>query len=197
MPPCTTTDLITMMMSFEEFSTLVAARRTNMFVDHEREVPRELLDQLCTLATWAPNHKKTWPWCFAQVTGVSRAKLGDVAADAMLRFGDSPEKVLKTRTKYLRTPAILVVGSHSGDTSLRSAENRDSTAAGIQNILLGATAAGLASYWSSCPKGANDDITAFCGFDHGTFIASLIYIGWPSHGVEAPVRPPAEIHYFD
>ena len=186
-----------MTMNFEEFSTLVAARRTNMFVDLERDVPRELLDQLCTLATWAPNHKKTWPWCFAQITGESRARLGDIAADAMLRFGDSSEKVLKTRTKYLRAPAILIVGSRSGDTLLRSAENRDATSAGIQNILLGATAAGLASYWSSCPKGANDDVATFCGFDHGTFIASLIYVGWPIRSVEAPIRPRAEIHYFD
>lgn len=186
-----------MTISFDEFCALVAARRTNMFVDNERDVPRELLDQLCTLATWAPNHKKTWPWCFAQITGNSRSRLGDVAANAMEDHGDSVEKVLKTRTKYLRTPAILVVGSRSGDTPLRSAENRDATAAGIQNMLLGATAAGLASYWSSCPKGANDDIAAFCGFDPDTFIASLIYIGWPIRTVDVPVRPPAEIYYLD
>ena len=97
----------------------------------------------------------------------------------MHRFGDSAEKVLKTRTKYLRAPAVLVVGSHSGDTLLRSAENRDATSAGIQNILLGATVAGLASYWSSCPKGANDEVALFCGFKPDTFIASLIYVGWP------------------
>ena len=185
------------MMNFEEFGVLVTARRTNMFVDLEREVPRELLDQLCTLATWAPNHKKTWPWCFAQVTGESRTKLGNVVADAMLRYGGSSEKVLKTRTKYLRAPAILVVGGHGGDTPLRSAENRDATSAGIQNILLGATAQGLASYWSSCPKGANDDVATFCGFAADTTIVSLVYLGWPIRSVDVPIRPPAEIHYFD
>ncbi|MEO5975067.1 MAG: nitroreductase [Ilumatobacteraceae bacterium] len=186
-----------MTMNFEEFSTLVAARRTNMFVDLERSVPRELLDQLCTLATWAPNHKKTWPWCFAQVTGESRARLGGVAAYAMQLFGDSDEKVSKTRSKYLRAPAILVVGAHGGDTPLRSAENRDATSAGIQNILLGATALGLASYWSSCPKGANDDVAAFCEFESDTCIVSLIYIGWPNRSMDMPIRPPAEVHYFE
>lgn len=184
-------------MSFQEFSALVASRRTNMFVDKDRDVPRELLDQLCTLGTWAPNHRKTWPWRFAQVTGESRARLGEIAATAMERRGDPAEKVLKTRTKYLRTPAIIVVGSHSGDTQLCTEENRDATSAGIQNMLLGATAAGLASYWSSCPKGVNDDVAAYCGFDSGTHIASLIYIGWPIRSVETPERPPAEIHYFD
>lgn len=186
-----------MTVSFEEFSALVATRRTNMFVDTERDVPRELLDQLCTLATWAPNHKRTWPWCFAQITGESRSRLGEIAATAMLRRGDTAEIVFKTRTKYLRTPAIVVVGSHSGETPLRTAENRDSTSAGIQNMLLGATASGLASYWSSCPKGANDDIAAYCGFDTGTHIASLIYIGWPIRSVVTPERPPAKIHYLN
>lgn len=186
-----------MTMNFEEFSTLVAARRTNMFVDLERSVPKDLLDQLCTLATWAPNHKKTWPWCFAQVTGESRTSLGNVAADAMLRYGDSSEKVLKTRTKYLRAPAILVVGAHGGDTPLRSAENRDATCAGIQNILLGATAVGLASYWSSCPKGANDDVATLCQFQPDTFIVSIMYLGWPTRSVDVPRRPPAEVHYLE
>ena len=186
-----------MTISFEDFATLVTSRRTNLFVDPDRQVPRELLDQLCALATWAPNHKKTWPWCFAQITGQSRASLGQIAAEAMLRYGDSDEKVLKTRTKYLRAPAMLVVGSREGDTELRSSENRDATAAGIQNILLGATALGLASYWSSCPKGANDDVAAFCKFGPGTFITSLIYLGWPLRSVEIPARPPAEILYLD
>ena len=26
---------------------------------------RQLVQRLCRLATWAPNHKKTWPWRFA------------------------------------------------------------------------------------------------------------------------------------
>ncbi|MGZ4763078.1 MAG: nitroreductase family protein, partial [Ilumatobacteraceae bacterium] len=107
-----------------------------------------------------------------------------------------PEKVAKTRTKYLRTPTTLVVGSATGDSPQRTAENRDSVAAGIQIMLLAATAHGLASYWSSCPKGANETVADLCGFEPGTHISGLIYLGWPTSTVEPPTRPAPEIHHL-
>ena len=47
------------------YEVLVSARRTSLRMDQGRAVPQELVDRLCRLATWAPNHKKTWPWRFA------------------------------------------------------------------------------------------------------------------------------------
>jgi nitroreductase len=180
-------------MSPDELAELIRSRRTDMVVDHGRPVPRELVEQLCDLAMWAPNHKRTWPWRFALAEGDGRAKLGNVIADAMEVYGDPPERVLKARGKYLRTPAVLVVGSAAGDTPDRTAENRDAVAAGIQNLLLAATAHGLATYWGSCPKGANDVVAALCGFEPGTHVAALIYLGWATHIPGAPERPPAQL----
>ena len=82
-------------MSPEELAELIRSRRTDMVVDHERPVPRDLVEQLCDLAMWAPNHKRTWPWQFALAEGDGRAKLGNVIADAMEVYGDPPERVLK------------------------------------------------------------------------------------------------------
>ena len=48
-----------------DFAHLVRARRTSMLVHGQRPVPRDLVEQLCELAQWAPNHKRTWPWRFA------------------------------------------------------------------------------------------------------------------------------------
>jgi nitroreductase len=182
-------------MTLDDLDQLVRSRRTSMLVDNDRPVPRDLIERLCGLAQWAPNHKRTWPWRFALVEGESRADLGNLIADAMAARDDPPEKVAKTRGKYLRTPATLVVGAAPGDSPLRTAENRDATAAGIQNLLLGATAAGLATYWGSCAKGANDAVAGWCGFDDGTHISALIYVGWPSSVVVAPDRPAPIITY--
>lgn len=112
----------------------------------------------------------------------------------MQRHGDPPEKVDKARTKYLRTPATLVVGSAPGDSPLRTAENRDAVAAGIQIMLLAATEQGLASYWGSCPKGADDVVAELCGFEPATHISGLIYLGWATTSVESPGRPPLDVH---
>lgn len=178
---------------FDDVVGLVRARRTSMLVERDRPVPDDLLDRLCELVTWAPCHKRTWPWQLAVITGDARARLGEAAADAMEARGDEPAKVAKTRTKYLRTPAIVVVGAVEGDTPLRTAENRDAVSAGVQNLLLGATAAGLASYWSSCPKGANEPVASLCGFEPGTTVVALVYLGWPTTGVAVPPRSPVQV----
>jgi nitroreductase len=127
------------------------------------------------------------------VEGDARARLGEVIADAMEVHGDPPEKVAKARGKYLRTPATLVVGSAEGDSPLRTAENRDAVAAGIQNLLLGATAAGLATYWGSCPKGADSAVNALVGWDSGTHVSALIYLGWANGAVAPPERPAPDL----
>jgi nitroreductase len=182
-----------MPVSFDSLAQLIQLRRTSMLVDPDRLVPHDVVLELCALAQWAPNHKRTWPWRFAQLVGDGRGRLGEVIADAMDLHGDPPEKVAKARTKYLRTPATLVIGSAPGDSPMRSAENRDAVAAGIQNLLLGATTIGLATYWGSCPKGANDPVAAFCGFEPGTHIAAIIYLGWATGTVAAPVRPEVDV----
>ena len=184
-------------MTPDEFNELAQRRRTSMLVNRERPVARELVAQLCELAQWAPNHKRTWPWRFANVEGQGRLRLGHTIADAMHEHGDPPEKVAKARTKYTRTPVTLIVGSAAGDSELRTAENRDAVAAGVQNILLGATAAGLASYWGSCPKGANDPVAELCGFEPGTTIVAIIYLGWATESVSAPERPRVALHVVD
>jgi nitroreductase len=102
-------------------------------------------------------------------------------------------RVQKTRGKFERAPVVLVVGSEAGDTDLRTAENRDAVSAGVQNILLGATALGLASFWSSCPTGANDAVARFCGFADNTTIVAMIYLGWPTDVPKGFERPAPRI----
>jgi nitroreductase len=184
-------------MNFDSLAELVRARRTQLVMDTERSVDRTVIDDLCTLATWAPNHQMTWPWQFAVFTGESRRGLGEVAAAAMAARGDAEMKVNKTKTKYLRAPVIIVVGTAAGDSDLQTEENRDAVSAGVQNLLLGATAMGLATFWSSCPKGANEVVADHCGFPSGTHITAMIYVGWPSREIPPGQRPPASIRWFD
>ena len=140
-------------MQSSDLAELIRRRRTSMLVDKQRPVPHDMIRDLCELAQWAPNHKRTWPWRFAIADGEARARLGEVIAEAMQSHGDPPEKVEKARTKYLRTPATLVVGSAPGDSPLRTAENRDAVAAGIQIMLLAATEQGLAQLLEHVPEG--------------------------------------------
>jgi nitroreductase len=176
--------------AFENFADLVRSRRTSMIVDQTRDVPLELIAELCGLATWAPNHKKTWPWRFAVFTGDGRARLGEQMVAEMERvgFGDDVKRA-KTRTKYLRTPATLVVGCSPDDNEMLHAENRDAVAAGIQNLLLGATTLGLASFWSTPALTRPGGVLELCGFDPGDRLVGIIYLGWAAQECPAPPRP--------
>lgn len=180
-------------MNFDDFTALVRARRTNLMIDRDRPVDAAVIAQLCDIAVWAPNHKLTWPWVFCEVRGAARKQLGDTCADVMAAQNEPSPRVQKTRGKFERAPVVLVVGSEAGDTDLRTAENRDAVSAGVQNVLLGATALGLASFWSSCPTGANDAVARFCGFADNTTIVAMIYLGWPTDLPKGFERPAPRI----
>jgi nitroreductase len=182
---------------FDEFSHLVRTRRTSMIVDQERAVPLDLLAELCGLATWAPNHKKTWPWRFAVFTGDGRARLGDTMADEMERIGFGDEtKRAKTRTKYLRTPVTLVVGCAPHENETLHDENRDAVSAGIQNLLLGATALGLASFWSTPALTQPAPVLALCEFEPDDRLVGMIYLGWAAQDCPPPQRPQLPITHI-
>ena len=175
---------------FDGFSELVRSRRTSMIVDQRREVPLDLIAELCGLATWAPNHKKTWPWRFAVFTGDGRAALGETMADEMehIGFGDDAKRT-KTKGKYLRTPAILVVGCAPHRDEVLHNENRDAVAAGIQNLLLGATTLGLASFWSTPALERPQQVLDLCGFEADDRLVGIIYLGWAAQDCPVPERP--------
>ena len=180
----------------DRFTELVRSRRTSMVVEAGRPVPPELIERLCDLATWAPNHKRTWPWRFASFRGDARLRLGEAfVADMVDRGLGDDGKRTKTLTKYARTPAVLVVGCAAHDHPTFHDENRDAVAAGVQNLLLGATAAGLASFWSTPPVIDSRRVLDLCGFEPDVRIVAVIYLGWRTTTPKAPERPPTTVRH--
>jgi nitroreductase len=175
--------------SLEAFTELARARRTSLLVDRDRSVPDELLEQLLELATWAPNHKRTWPWRFTVVSGQGRARLGELVAAYEERRGSDPAKVDKARGKYLRSPVVLLVGAAWQPDETRRIEDRDAVAAAVQNLLLGATAAGLASHWATGDWMSDEAIKAFAGLAPEDQLIALVYLGWPRGTTTTVARP--------
>ena len=95
------------MYDLDALAALARTRRTNLRVDPDRRVPVALIERLIELAQCAPNHKRTWPWRFAVLTGPARASLGEALATFLAEAGADEAKVAKARTKYLRAPAQI------------------------------------------------------------------------------------------
>lgn len=165
---------------------LIAARRTSLRMDPERPIDATTIGELCRLATLAPNHHRTEPWRFAVFTGDGRRTLGDVVAGELARAGEPPERVAKARVKYQRAPAMVLVGSAAGPDPVTTDENRDAVAAAVQNLLLGATARNLASFWSSVAVSRSPALLELCGFELDTVVIAAVYLGHPT----APCAPP-------
>jgi len=188
--------------SWAAVSEAIRTRRSNLNVDLEKPVPREIIDELVQLAVVAPNHRRTNPWRFVVLTGAARSRLGDVVAQALAKQPDVKESLLeRNRTQFLRSPAVIVVASARDDDPILDLENKHAVAAGIQNILVGATAAGLASAWKSGPAMVDPDVTVAAkealGLDPTDEIVGFVYLGYP---IGAPGSRPAahvNVRYLD
>lgn len=172
------------------FEQIASHRRSSLRVDPDLAVSDELLDRLVAVAATAPNHKRTYPWRFRILTGDARSSLGEALAQDLLEAGQPEAKVDKARSKYLRAPVVLAVASVPGEDHTMTAENRDAVSAAIQTLLLGATAAGLASYWSTGAAMNSARVREFCGFDATDTLVGLLYLGWPT-GDPPPIERPA------
>lgn len=168
---------------------LIRSRRTSLLVDRDKAVDPGLVQRLIGSAVWAPNHKRTWPWRFTVVTGDARRRMGEAFATVGEELGMDPIKVAKQRTKYLRSPVVLIVWVAGERSEVRRREDRDATAAAVQNLLLAATANGLASYWATISDDFYPAARRLAGVDDSHDLVALVYLGHPTGTVAVPPRP--------
>jgi nitroreductase len=176
-------------------STTIRERRSNANVDLERPVSREIVDDLIDLATAAPNHYRTNPWRFVVMTGAARSRIGALAADVYSSKPDANAAIAeRQRNSFLRAPTVIAVASAADADPIKDFENKHSVAAGVQNMLVAATAAGLASAWRSGPAMVDPDVSAkvkeAIGLDPTDEIVAFVYLGYPTG--EPSAKPPAQ-----
>lgn len=172
---------------------VIRTRRTSLLMDPDDPVPVELVDLLIELATWAPNHKRTWPWRFTVITGDARLRYGEALAAVAPGLGIGPEKVAKLRVKYARSPVVVLVWVAVDPAPVRAKEDRDAVAAAVQNLLLAATSFGLGNYWATVPEVLVDATRRFAHVDDDQDLVALVYLGWPTGTVAAPERPAPQV----
>ena len=173
----------------ESIDAVIRQRRTCLLVDPDAPIDQSVTAALIEAATWAPNHKRTWPWRFTVLTGAARGRLGDALANTAASLGMEPAVQAKLRTKYGRSPTVVLVWVQRVPDPVRAREDRDATAAGVQNLLLAATARGIASYWGSMPDALAPATREVCGVGDDHDLVALVYLGWPTGSVAVPARP--------
>lgn len=145
-------------------------------------LPRETIEKLLAAAAQAPNHFKVRPWRFVVLTGKGRETLGaSMAASLKAKFPDlAAEALEKERQKPLRAPLLIAVGvDQPAEPKVNEIENIAAAAAACQNILLAATAMGLASIWRTGDNARDPEIKKSLGFSPDQHLIGFLYIGYP------------------
>ena len=175
----------------------------------ERPVPRPMLDELLALACVAPAPHHTRPWRYVVVSPAHRAALAEAMGSAwrtdLVRDGHAEARIEKLLRKSARqitaAPAlILACLTHEG---LRDwpderrprnefAMAQQSIGAGMQNIMLGAHALGLVSYWISAPLFAPEACANALELPDGYVAQAFIVVGYPADGASPKPRPAAD-----
>jgi nitroreductase len=187
-------------MYYETLSSVIRLRRSVKPVDLDatRPVERSLLETLLTNATWAPTHGLTEPWRFTVIQGEARKRLADtmqrIYRDVTPAEEFRDDKFLKMGENPLLAPAIVAVSmTRSTGGKIPEIEEVEAVACAVQNLMLSATAAGLASFWSSPPVLDAAAFKAWLGFTTEARVLGLIYLGWPKrelssfHSVRKPL----------
>jgi nitroreductase len=159
-------------------------------------VPHSLVEQLLAAAVQAPNHYKVRPWRFVVLQGSALVRLGDIFAEVLhARHPDLPPAALeKERDKALRAPLLIAVGvERCEDPRVVPIENICAVAAACENLLLAATALGLAGKWRTGSQAVDDRVKTFLGLDPEQPLIGFFYIGYPAEN-QPPVgeRPSFE-----
>ncbi|RKR83653.1 nitroreductase [Mucilaginibacter gracilis] len=168
--------------TFNIISSVIKNRRTTKPPEMNGEkIPDEQINALLELADWAPTHANTEPWNFTVYTngktfGKQHAELyaASTAAESymqmtyekLLHMGDKASHVIvctMQRKPLVRIPVLEEIAA---------------TACAMQNILLGATALGIASYWGSGGMVHSPAMKQFLNLDTHDVVMGVLYLGY-------------------
>ncbi len=168
-----------------DVETAIRTRRTHKAFGTE-PLPREQLEELLELASWAPNHHLTVPWRFRVVGPATLERLRQAAG---------PEGAAKLE----RCPTLVVVSAVLGGDPVQDEEDLHATAVAAYIVLLAAHGRGLAGYWRTPALLREAAGRAAVGLPPGERAVGLLHLGYPRQERPAPERPgaAATVAYLD
>lgn len=161
-----------------DVETAIRTRRTHKAFGPE-PLPREEIDELLELASWAPNHNLTVPWRFRVVGPETLRRLKEVAG---------PEGA----TKLDRAPTLVVVSCVLSGDPIADEEDLHATASASYIVLLAAHARGFAGYWRTPGLLRTPEGCAAVGLPDRERFVGLLHLGHPRQQKPPPERPGAD-----
>lgn len=170
-------------MSPELFNELCHSRRS-IFPDQfvaGKKVNDEIIKQILTNATWAPNHGREEPWHFTVFTGEGLQRFADFQSELYKETTPENFKEItynKLKEQPLKASHIIAIGmKRSANKNIPEAEDVAAVACAVQNIYLSVTAYGLGGYWTTGGITYRPQAKAYFGLGENDKLLGFFYIG--------------------
>jgi len=154
------------------------------------------LTTILTAAARVPDHKRLEPWRFVIFEGDSRAKFGEVVAEACKaedKMEPSPTRLDTERQRLLRAPTVVAVIARVKPTpGAPEIEQILSCGAACFNLCLAANAMGFGTAWITEWIAFSPRVRAALGLAENEQIAGFIYIGTDTEPQADRQRPVLE-----
>lgn len=151
------------------------------------------IEQLLTIGSRVPDHKKQKPWRFLTIEGNARKELGRILRDVFCQNNPQCNDDLANfeEGRFMRAPLIITVVSSASNKNEKIPEWEQILTAGAvcQNILIAAGAMGFAGQWLTEWYAYDKQILSTLGLSAGERIAGFIYIGTPTKEPSERERP--------
>jgi nitroreductase len=148
-----------------------------------RIIPDDTIVELLSNADWAPTHARTEPWRFI-IMGPARVKeFVKRHADLYKLHTDpsrfTPEKYDKLISNGENVSHIIIAWMRRAPSKkIPAIEEVSATSAAIQNLLLTATAKGIASFWSTSGLAHHPALKDEFRLGEEDLILGIIYLGY-------------------
>ena len=175
---------------FEIIANVIKSRRSIKPVKmNGKKISNEQVTELLKLANWAPTHGRTEPWRFIVYSGDKVKEFCRQHAE-LYKTHIPPEKFEQANYEKqlhngdLASHVIIAIMQRGSSPKIPALEEIAATAIAIQNILLGATAAGIASFWSTGGMAHHPVMKHFLGLKEQDIVMSLLYLGYTDEKTE-------------
>ncbi len=163
-------------------STVIKNRRTTKPpMMNGDKIPDDQIWQLLRLADWAPTHANTEPWYFIVYTEpkafcYEHAELykDNISAESFMQL--NYEKILHNGDKA--SHLIIAIMKRGHLSKIPVVEEITATACAIQNMLLGATSMGIASFWSTGGMVHNTAMKKLLELGEEDIVMGILYLGY-------------------
>jgi nitroreductase len=170
--------------AFDQIEAVIKNRRTvKAHAMNGGRIPDHQVQKLLELADRAPTHGQTEPWRYFIFADDALDTFGRKHADLYWKFTDEKKRRRSKYNKYINyannaSHLLISVLRPGGNPNIPKKEERSAVSAANQNILLGATALGISSYWSTGGMTYHPELKKYLKLDVEDEVIGMIYLGY-------------------